>query len=345
MEDPLEWKELGRSGLANLGNTCYINTSIQCLSHCNRFLQQLLTSRDDEAVESCPYFKLINEFRDLLKDMWIHKHSLIPKRFVRFLKDSMNESLNVYEQNDLPEFVMLFIDRLCNCIGKNVPSAQLEEIDAAISKTRNSVQLLTLHMQKNWLMSNRRDLSWLKDTFYGQQVMQILCENCEHITHNYEVFFMLSLSLPEKRTAPCTLSELLDDHMKTEHLPEWTCERCKHNGKCAKTYRFWNMPEVMIITIKRFTPALKKLNTEVTIDEDLDLSDLSIYDNDGSYKLRSIACHMGSIHGGHYYALCHHPDGAWYHIDDVSVSKLKESPTDTKMFARDFYVLFYEKSM
>lgn len=337
----VSFKDKGRNGLANLGNTCYINTTVQCLSHCMRFLTFVLSQDKKESG-------LLFELRELLKDMWVNGHSLLPKRFVRSMHDSMKNLLNVYEQNDLPEFTMLLVDKLCEDIGIPIPSDHLSEIDAMLSnRDVGGVQRLTLMMDRHWVMQNAKDNSPLKDIFYGQQIMQILCGTCGHISHNYETMFMLPLALPDTSAHSTVLSldDIIRDNMKPECMPDWACEKCKISKNCTKSTKIWKLPDVLVLSIKRFGPNMRKLHNCIHLPHTIDMTNYSIVDTDATYSLKSVACHMGGVNSGHYYALCHHPDGHWYHIDDLNIQKIPadKDPLSNLSLSKDFYVLFYER--
>lgn len=313
---------------------------------------------------------LIGELQSLLKELCVDGYSMMPKRFLHALQKSMGNMLHIAEQNDLPEFLMLLIDRLCTDIGTPLDPALLQQADQEIQRAvrqNNAIAHLTWCMEQNWLKHNARDSSPLKDMFYGQQVMQTRCDACQYLGHNHETFFMLSLGLPSPphnlpgqpdSTAPASqasqasvrISELIADHVKSEAVMDgiWRCDGCKFRGQsCTTTVRLWKLPKILVVVLKRFAqvPMLRKLHTRIQLDQArvLDMSDHSIRDADSTYDLMSIACHMGSVHGGHYYAICrniHHQK--WFRIDDLQVTEITDPATHLASAERDAYVLFYQ---
>ena len=95
------------NGLANLGATCYINTTIQCLGFCPPFFRYIL---------SAPWTKnntpLASNLRNVYASLWIEQQAIAPHGFLRNLQETMGNTINIFEQNDMSEFIMLYLDKL-----------------------------------------------------------------------------------------------------------------------------------------------------------------------------------------------------------------------------------------
>lgn len=323
-------------GLANLGNTCYVNTSVQCLSFCPRFLSYVLAQTHEPAEGPT----IVAELRDVLHALRVEKQSLIPRRFVNRLQQSMGSMLNIYEQNDIHEFLMIWLDKMCRSVGRPLSSGPhaLDELARQILRAKDAAQALTLKMERAWMEEHHREYSPLKAMFYGQQIMQIQCGQCGHISHNYETFSMLPVCADAAASDAQCLHQMILNHMKTEPMEGWSCESCKTPNHCSKTYKFWRLPDVLMVVVKRFTAALQKLRYAVEAPPELDLSDLCIFDDQCRYRLCATACHMGGTQGGHYYALCRDKAG-WWVVDDTSSKRVE----DAQSFQRDAYICFYER--
>ena len=98
----------GLSGLANLGNTCYLNSFIQCLSHTYEFNDYL-----DNYTENKNNI-LLNEWNGLRKIMWHKDCTISPKRFVIFLqrvaKKNNKTIFTNFVQNDVSELMYFIFD-------------------------------------------------------------------------------------------------------------------------------------------------------------------------------------------------------------------------------------------
>ena len=111
-----QYKNKGLSGLANLGNTCFINSCMQVLSHTyelNDFLNnETYKKKLQNKIESA----LILEWDNLRKLLWNDNCIVSPGKFIKTVqKVAEIKELNLFtgfSQNDLPEFLLIIIDCL-----------------------------------------------------------------------------------------------------------------------------------------------------------------------------------------------------------------------------------------
>jgi len=151
-----------------------------------------------------------------------------------------------------------------------------------------------------------------------------------------------------------TLSKCLDLFTAIEKLgPDdpWYCSKCKGFRQATKKFDLWQVPEMLVIHLKRFYHKNKlwreKLDTFVHFPtDDFDLSPwikaaLLPDQSPPIYQLQAVTNHYGSLVGGHYtaFALAGGDHKQWYKFDDSYVAPIEESQIQTSAA----YVLFYRK--
>ncbi len=343
--DDIFFTDKGKTGLANLGATCYLNTAIQCMGYCTEFLKFVLSAKYKKEAESHGKVindnTLINELRDLYIDLWINKNSLIPRKFLNSVRQNI-DFLEIHQQNDINEFLSIFIAKLNTDICYDVKMTKQDLIERNNYSTTVLYDIQRFKMDSAWLTGVGKEYSEIVDLLYGQSIMQIVCGNCYKITHNYEIYMTMMLPINDRTN---NLTDCINEYMKEELLNDdenttkWKCDECKCICKSKKTTKLWRNPKILILSLKRFTKNLQKNEKMIDIPDKIDISDYTLTKQRCVYKLTSIAIHHGSFHGGHYTAICKHPDKTWYHIDDLSVSKLDES--SVYQYIKRGYVYFY----
>eukprot|EP01135_Chromosphaera_perkinsii_P006240 Nk52_evm1s470 gene=Nk52_evmTU1s470 len=115
-DDGVNPTRMGLSGLANLGNTCYMNAVLQCLSHCPPLTQYILDCRVYVDVETLNRREglqgLVNAYVDFVNGNWSGKmRHMSPNELVRGIK-RLNPMFRGYAQHDSQEFLRSLLDYL-----------------------------------------------------------------------------------------------------------------------------------------------------------------------------------------------------------------------------------------
>ena len=278
---------------------------------------------------------------DKLREMiWSENCIISPGGFltsvqkVARIKDKM--IFTGYAQNDLPEFLTFVIDCFHSAIMREVNM----KIKGNVVTTKDKIAKSCYSMMKRMY---KKEYSELLDIFYGIHVSSV--ENAEGVTlsSSPEPFLMLDLPIPAGEKNP-TLIECFKAYTKAEEL-EAKEQYVNEEGEkvVRKQIQFWSLPTVLIVTIKRFTNGLRKNQclVDFPIDE-LDLSSYVIGYDPGNYKyeLYGICNHGGGVMGGHYTAFVRNANKNWYHFNDATVAKVKDT---SSLKTAKAYCFFYRK--
>lgn len=316
-----------QGGLGNLGNTCYINSTLACLQSCPQFKQFILSKSWDNNIDK----KFIDYFYDLAVESWKNKYDIIPYQFMSFLKTEIYQ-IDIFSPNDIHEFINLFINKIHTDIAK--PLSNVQKYEILISKEKKkSLKSLSHKLNLNWISFHSKEWSPIVDLFWGQNVNQIICGNCNKIFHNYETFDNIMLSIDNS----CfSLLQCIENHYSNETLNEWKCDSCKQKSSSIKTTKLWRLPKILIVSLKRFDKDLKKNSRKIDIAEYINFDRWCIKSNNDTYQLSSIANHIGDFTNGHYMTIGKYND-KWWKIDDLSCNIIN-SPNIS-----NGYVYFYTK--
>lgn len=330
-------------GLYNIGNTCYMNSAIQCLSHIPELRNYFLTgSHTNTLKKNSKGFDLTNEWQILLYKLCQNKTTSIinPIDFVRsFLVTCQRNKIvfNGFNQNDVEDFLNQFLDFIHNSISTNIRT----NINGTINTLEDQ---LAVNAAKSWNSYFKSCYSHIINIMYSQLLCTITCPSCNHTCVNYEPLMTMSLSIPSIMIGrdTITLYDLFDSYTAEEVLDtdnQWKCESCKKSVNCKKKLTFWDLSQVIIVVIKKYTMTHKLcINIDYPMTLDLNKYCINYRERNLTYDLIGSCIHSGGLGGGHYYAICK-KYGEWYRYNDDTVTKLNPS----KVQNDDAYCLIYRR--
>ena len=347
--DLSQYKDKGKVGLENLGNTCFLNACMQVLSNTYELNHILDSNKCDESKlnKELPDSNILLEWNDLRKVMWSGNGVVTPNKFVynihEIAKVKNKDIFTGWVQNDMPEFLLFFIECVHNSISRGV--------HIRISgKTENETDKMATVCYDMLKATYSKEYSEVMELFYGTYISEIVSiDNDTSHSIKPESFFILDLPVWDMfQSRPVNhLQECFDLYCTPEFLEgdnAWYNEKTGQKENVKKQITFWNFPKVLVIVLKRFSPdGQQKLNSMIQFPiDDLDLSKYVRGYNPSSYRydLYGICNHIGGVMGGHYTAFVRNVDNKWLHYNDSSVEIV---PSEVNVITPMAYCLFYRK--
>ena len=319
------FKEMGLSGLTNLGNTCFLNSTMQVLSHTYEFNIFLEMKTYKKKLNNKYDSALLVEWDELRTLLWKQNCIVSPVKFVKTVQKLAEikgqELFTGFNQNDLPEFLIFVIDCFHNALSREVNMT----IEGEIKDDKDKIAVKCFERDKQMY---EKDYSEIWKIFYGIHVSQLEhAETGEIFSMVPEPFFIINLPIPTNNKSP-TLKDCFDLYVESELMDGDNCVTYEKTGQkvsAKKNIAFWSFPDILVIDIKRFNTTNKKNQVLVNFPlENLNLSNYVIGYNKESYvyDLYGVCNHSGSVMGGHYTSFVKNANNKWYHYNDTSVTEV-----------------------
>ena len=337
------YKNKGLSGLSNLGNTCFINSCMQIISHTYELNEFLNQENYQKKLKNIVDTVLIVEWDNLRKIMWSENCIISPGKFIKTIQKissiKKKDIFTGYSQNDVPEFLLFIIDCFHNSLSREIKMT----ISGSPENSTDLVAIKCFEMIKNMYS---KEYSEIWNLFYGIHVSEITdLESGSQLSISPEPYLMIDLPIPINNKMP-SLIDCFDLYVEGEILEgenAWFNEKTNKKTNIRKRIQFWSFPDILIIDLKRFNNRSQKNQILVTFPLDnLDLSKYVIGYKKECYKyeLYGICNHSGNVMGGHYTSFIKNANGNWYNFNDQEVSVVI---THENVITPKAYCLFYRK--
>jgi len=337
--DIQKYNDKGLSGLINMGNTCFINSCMQVLSHTyelNDFLAlKIYKKRLNNKHDSI----LLLEWDNLREILWKENCLVEPGAFINCVQKIAQikgaTMFSGFSQNDLPEFLIFVIDCFHNALSREVNMT-------IVGNAVNEKDELAIQCFETIRNMYSKEYSEIWNMFYGVHVSQLKSvETNEIISKRPEPYFMINLPIPSDNKN-VDLLDCFKLYVEGEIIEDVFNEKISKKENVNKQILFWSFPQILVIDFKRFNSNNRKNQIPIQFPlENLDLSPYTIGYKEKSYvyDLYGICNHSGSVLGGHYTSFVKNANGNWYHFDDNNVTQVDAS----KIITPKAYCLFYRK--
>ena len=349
-------------GLENLGNSSYMNTTLQFFCNIDKFVNYFkYNSHFIELVKNDINFgnkKLCSSFKLLIDNLWPDKIATSNKKNQPYTPMEFKNKLSLFnyasspDPKDLIKFIISTLHEETNMAQKN--------LDYKIkSQDKTNKQLMFNLYVQDFINKNK---SVISDLFYSSKYNIIQCLDCKCHSYDYQTYFFLDFPLEEIKIFKnqnmmlnnnfnfndgginiydCFLYEQRVYYLAGQN--QLFCNYCRQEANHSKQSILCFGPEILIILLNRGNE--KQSNVKIDFYGDLNLNSfIEIKDTGVNYELIGVISYLDEINKNkHFISFYKNPiTNCWYKYDDSCVNEIINFKFEVLDYAIP-YILFYKK--
>ena len=166
------------TGLCNLGNSCFMNSIIQCLSNTSDLRDYFIDGRYLADINKKNPLGFEGElakcFSQVVRKLWSGEYEYFPPKKLKSVVSLRSSHFGGYQQQDSHEFMSYLLDGLHEDLNRVKTKPQTPAVD---SGDRPDVEVA----EESWTIHRKRNDSYFVDNFQGQFKSTLVCPECSKV--------------------------------------------------------------------------------------------------------------------------------------------------------------------
>ena len=344
-------------GLDNVGATCYMNATLQCLAHIKIISEHIINYKRNGKLEDNGKFKLSRVYADVLEGIWFPKEnqkSYSPNNFKNIL-GKMNSLFAPTAANDAKDLLIYLIEQMHNELNKSKEKNMILIMPQNMDPTNQQV---VLGCFANEFMKKYNSI--FSAYCYGSNISITKCFGCGICKYSCQCFSFIIFPLLEAKRY-CVSSGRLPQLMYNQYIlniedcfiynqkieffngeNQMYCNICRQLKDASMCTCIYTAPLVLILVLNRGR-GNADFKEKFIFWETIDLTNyVQFKQPDNRYYLSGVITHLGeSGESGHFIAFCRMSENSkWYLYNDSIVMESNFNEINNRGIP---YILFYQK--